>query len=116
MRECSRKPWTKRAKGSRRAGFLSAPRFSIAPANSWAGSFGFSYNSLSRRTQMTSPNGITTNYTYDSLSRLLSVLHQEGGIEVLPKNWSKRREKSQILSRFGGIASGPKLDFLESLN
>ncbi|HKV61868.1 MAG TPA: hypothetical protein VJO16_08145 [Candidatus Acidoferrum sp.] len=27
---------------------------------------------------MTRPNGISTNYTYDSLSRLLSVLHQSG--------------------------------------
>jgi YD repeat-containing protein len=28
--------------------------------------------------QMTRPNGINTNYTYDSLSRLLSMLHQTG--------------------------------------
>ena len=27
---------------------------------------------------MTRPNSITTNYTYDSLSRLLTVLHQAG--------------------------------------
>jgi YD repeat-containing protein len=27
-------------------------------ANSWAGSFGFSYDALSRRTQMTRPNGV----------------------------------------------------------
>lgn len=47
-------------------------------ANSWAGSFGFSYDALSRRTQLTRPNGITTNYNYDSLSHLLSVLHQAG--------------------------------------
>src|SRR5690348_1965169 len=46
--------------------------------NSWAGSFGFSYDALSRRTQMTRPNGINTNYSYDNLSRLLSVLHQSG--------------------------------------
>ena len=47
-------------------------------ANSWAGSFGFSYDALSRRTQLTRPNGVTTNYNYDSLSHLLSVLHQAG--------------------------------------
>lgn len=47
-------------------------------ANSWAGSFGFSYDALSRRTQMTRPNGIATNYSYDKLSHLLSVLHQAG--------------------------------------
>ena len=28
---------------------------------------------------MTRPNGISTSYSYDSLSRLLSVLHQAGG-------------------------------------
>ena len=33
---------------------------------------------MSRRTQLTRPNGISTNYSYDSLSRLLSVLHQAG--------------------------------------
>jgi RHS repeat-associated protein len=31
---------------------------------------------------MTRPNGIATNYTYDSLSRLLSVLHQAGGSTI----------------------------------
>ena len=31
---------------------------------------------------MTRPNGITTNYTYDNLSRLLSVLHQSGGATI----------------------------------
>jgi YD repeat-containing protein len=51
-------------------------------ANSWAGSFGFSYDSLSRRTQMTRPNNVTTNYSYDNLSRLLSVLHQAGGSTI----------------------------------
>jgi len=51
-------------------------------ANSWAGSFGFSYDALSRRTQMTRPNGVNTNYTYDNLSRLLSVLHQLGGSTI----------------------------------
>jgi len=27
---------------------------------------------------MTRPNGVNTNYSYDSLSRLLSILHQAG--------------------------------------
>jgi YD repeat-containing protein len=31
---------------------------------------------------MTRPNSVTTNYTYDNLSRLLSVLHQEGGSTI----------------------------------
>ena len=45
-------------------------------------SFGFSYDALSRRTQMTRPNGVNTNYSYDNLSRLLSVLHQAGGATI----------------------------------
>lgn len=44
--------------------------------------FGFSYDALSRRTQMTRPNSITTNYSYDNLSRLLSVLHQSGASTI----------------------------------
>jgi RHS repeat-associated protein len=51
-------------------------------ANSWAGSFGFSYDALSRRTQMTRSNGVATNYSYDNLSRLLSVLHQLSGSTI----------------------------------
>src|SRR6266403_26222 len=47
-------------------------------AFSSTGNFGFSYDALSRRTQMTRPNSLATNYTYDNLSRLLSVLHQSG--------------------------------------
>jgi YD repeat-containing protein len=33
---------------------------------------------LSRRTSLTRPNGVNTSYGYDTLSRLLSVLHQSG--------------------------------------
>ncbi len=47
-------------------------------AFSSTGNFGFSYDALSRRTQMTRPNSLATNYTYDNLSSLLSVLHQSG--------------------------------------
>jgi RHS repeat-associated protein len=42
------------------------------------GAFGFSYDALSRRTQLTRPNNVSTTYGYDSLSRLLSVLHTAG--------------------------------------
>ena len=31
---------------------------------------------------MTRPNSVTTNYTYDTLSRLLSVLHQLSGSTI----------------------------------
>jgi RHS repeat-associated protein len=40
--------------------------------------FNFSYDALGRRTGFTRPNGVNTSYAYDSLSRLLSVLHQTG--------------------------------------
>jgi hypothetical protein len=46
------------------------------------GSFGFSYDALSRRTQMTRPNSLTSNYTYDNQSRLLSLLHQLSGSTI----------------------------------
>ena len=48
------------------------------PGKYMGGSFGFGYDSLSRRTSLTRPNGVNTNYSYDSLSRLLGVLHQTG--------------------------------------
>ncbi len=42
----------------------------------------FGYDELSRRTSLTRPNGVSTSYTYDNLSRLLSVLHQAGGVTI----------------------------------
>ena len=50
--------------------------------NSWAGSFGFGYDALSRRTSLTRPNGVNTSYSYDSVSHLLSVLHQTGATTI----------------------------------
>ncbi len=47
--------------------------------NSWAGTFGFTYDPLSRRTSLTRPNGVNTTYGYDTLSHLLSVVHQASG-------------------------------------
>ena len=56
---------------------------SLAPPSAFgSGSFGFSYDALSRRTQMTRPNSVTTNYTYDNLSHLTSVLHQLSGSTI----------------------------------
>ena len=37
---------------------------------------------------MTRPNGVNTNYTYDNLSRLLSVLHQAGGTTLDGANYT----------------------------
>ncbi|HEY2461558.1 MAG TPA: hypothetical protein VGI16_12155 [Candidatus Acidoferrum sp.] len=52
------------------------------------GNFGFSYDALCRRTQMTRPNSATTNYAYDNLSRLQSVLHQLAG-STIDGGWSQ---------------------------
>jgi len=46
------------------------------------GQFGFSYDALSRRTALNRPNGVNTTYGYDSLSRLLNVLHKAGTTTV----------------------------------
>ena len=42
----------------------------------------FSYDSLSRRTALNRPNGVNTTYAYDSLSRLLNVLHKAGTVTL----------------------------------
>jgi RHS repeat-associated protein len=52
------------------------------PSAFTTGSFGFSYDTLGRRTQMTRPNGVASNYSYDNLSHLLSVLHQLSGSTI----------------------------------
>jgi RHS repeat-associated protein len=49
------------------------------PAAISGGNFGFGYDALSRRTSLTRPNSVNTTYSYDSLSRLLSVTHAAGG-------------------------------------
>lgn len=79
-------------------------------ANSWAGSFGFSYDALSRRTQMTRPNGVSTSYSYDNLSRLLSVLHQLSGstidgavytVDSAGNRTSKANELANVTTNYG---------------
>ncbi|MFZ0784658.1 MAG: RHS repeat-associated core domain-containing protein [Candidatus Acidiferrales bacterium] len=79
-------------------------------ANSWAGSFGFSYDALSRRTQMTRPNGVSTSYSYDNLSRLLSVLHQLSGstidgalytVDSAGNRTSKADELANVTTNYG---------------
>jgi len=52
------------------------------PSAFTSGSFAFGYDALSRRTSLTGPNNVTTSYTYDSLSRLLSVLHRLSGSTI----------------------------------
>src|SRR6185437_3545966 len=50
--------------------------------DSLTGQFGFGYDALSRRTSLNRPNGVNTSYKYDSLSHLLSVLHQAGTVTL----------------------------------
>jgi RHS repeat-associated protein len=73
------------------------------PATFASGNFGFTYDALSRRTQMTRPNGLSSNYTYDNLSRLLSVLHQSGsttldGASYTVDNAGNRASKTDKLA------------------
>ena len=50
--------------------------------SSFAGHFTFGYDALSRRTSLNRPNAVNTTYAYDSVSRLLSVLHQLGSTTI----------------------------------
>jgi len=53
-----------------------------APSAFGTGNFGFTYDALSRRTQLTRPNSVTTTYGYDDLSRLLNVTHKHGATTI----------------------------------
>ena len=53
-------------------------RLSSLAFNGQTPAFGFGYDALSRRTSLTRPNGVTTSYTYDAASSLISVLHKLG--------------------------------------
>jgi YD repeat-containing protein len=64
------------------------------PSAFTTGNFGFSYDALSRRTQLMRPNSVTTNYAYDNLSRLTSVLHQLSGSTFKYDPFGRRIYKS----------------------
>src|SRR4029077_14374328 len=64
-----------------------------------------SYDALSRRTSLTRPNGVNTNYSYDSVSHLLSVLHETGsttldGASYVYDSAGNRTSKTNYLSNF----------------
>jgi len=67
-------------------GYDSLNRISTLAFNGQTPAFGFGgarpersrRNALSRRTSLTRPNDVNTSYTYDPISRLLSVLHKLG--------------------------------------
>jgi YD repeat-containing protein len=72
-------------------------------SNSWAGSFGFSYDALSRRTQMTRPNSLTTNYTYDYNGNMTSKTDSAGTTSY---TWDyENRLASVTLPSSGGAAT-----------
>ena len=68
-----------RSSGSARYDTLNRLQTLTPPAAISAGSFGFGYDALSRRTSLTRPNSLNTAYSYDNLSRLLSVTHAKSG-------------------------------------
>ncbi len=77
----------------------------------------FSYDALSRRTQMTRPNGLKSVYAYDNLSRLQSVLHQSGsttldGASYTVDNAGNRTSKTDQLA---GVTSNYTYDPLYEL-
>src|SRR5207253_5300819 len=81
-------------------------------AFSGTGNFGFTYDTLSRRTQMTRPNGLKSVYAYDNLSRLQSVLHQSGsttldGASYTVDNAGNRTSKTDQLA---GVTSNYTYD------
>jgi len=60
--------------------------------------------------RMTRPNGVTTNYTYDNLSRLLSVLHQLSGstidgatytVDTAGNRASKTDKQTNVTTNYG---------------
>jgi uncharacterized protein RhaS with RHS repeats len=67
------------------------------------GSFGFSYDALSRRTQMTHTNSVATNYTYDNLLRLAGGHAFEVGLNFRVADPSRFFEGSQGLIEFSSV-------------
>ena len=90
----------------------------LTPPSAFAtASFGFTYDVLNRRTQMTRPNGLKSVYAYDNLSRLLSVLHQSGsttldGAAYTVDNAGNRTSKANQLA---GVTSNFAYDALYQL-
>jgi RHS repeat-associated protein len=75
----------------------------ITLTDSLTGRFGFGYDTLNRRTSLTKPNGVNTSYSYDSLSRLLNILHKTGlttvdGASYIYDNAGNRTAKTNQLN------------------
>ena len=80
----------------------------VQPHRPSTGTFGFGYDALGRRTSLTRPNGVGTSYSYDSLSRLLSVLHNGG---ALPEAQLHLRRRRQSPFEDGGAGGQPQTGF-----
>jgi len=79
--------------------------------------FGFGYDGLSRRTLLTRSNGVSSNYTYDSLSRLLNVSHQLSGNTIdgasyVPDSVGNRTSKTDLRTQ---LATGYGYDAIYQL-
>lgn len=78
--------------------------------DSGAGQFTMSYDTLSRKTQLTRPNGVTTSYAYDPVSHLQSILHKLGvntldgatyGYDLVGNRTSKTNQLNSTVSNYG---------------
>ncbi len=54
----------------------------LTTLSSLAGDFLFEYDDASRRSELTHPNGVVTDYEYDDLSRLTSMVAHQSGVPV----------------------------------
>ncbi len=72
---------------------------------------------MSRRTQLTRPNGVNTNYSYDNVSRLLSVLHQAGATTVDGASYSydAAGNRTSKTNQLNGVTEGYGYDAIYQL-
>src|SRR5438552_2395484 len=80
----------------------------------------FNYDNMSRRVQLQRQNQINTNYTYDNLNRLLSVLHKlsdnttsiDGATYTFDNAWNRKTKVDQRT----GMQSNYTYDNIYQLN
>ena len=79
--------------------------------------FGFSYDVLGRRTQLTRANGVNSNYSYDALSRLLSALDQKGTstLDGATYTMDAAGNRTSLLNKLNAVTSNFTYDALYEL-
>ena len=79
--------------------------------------FGFSYDVLGRRTQFTRANGVNSNYSYDALSRLLSVLHRVGTSTIDGASYTVDQvgNRTSLLNKLNAVTSNFTYDTIYEL-